>query len=293
MIDTELDTTTRWQLTAPESLVLRDGPHAKPAEVVKLALLELVARRALRLVEVETRGLFGRRGTEVVIGTGSQAAPADGPLGPVATLALDAKAHTYPDGTVGIGLRSFAMTCAARFGRPPRLYIDRWVLPALVERGLYTRIDRKVLGVVPQTSWALTGEGELARHRLQELTTTAEHEVDDWAERDPARLARFLATAGGAALLVPAAYPAFEAFATRLAAQPDDAAWMGALVATMMVPADSSPSGHPDVGGFDVSALSFDFSSIAGLDGAFGGFDAGFSDGGASSGGDGGGSSAT
>ena len=45
------DATTRWDLAAPESLVLRDGPQVKPADVVKLALLELITRRVLRRVK--------------------------------------------------------------------------------------------------------------------------------------------------------------------------------------------------------------------------------------------------
>jgi hypothetical protein len=280
-----------WHLSAPESLVLRDGPRAKPADVVRVAVLELVARRVLRLVEVETRGLLGRPGTEVVVGAGSQPAPADGPLAAIADIALESKARTYPDGTVGIAVHSLAMACAARYGRPPRLFIDRSVLPALEARGLFTTTRRKVLGLFPSTSWVRTADGDRARDRLLELTTTAERDVAEWSERDPRRLARFLAAAGSAALLVPAAYPAFEAFVRRLAGPPDDGGVAGALVATWAVGSDDATpvDGFGDLGGLDFSALSFDVSGLTAIDGAFAGFDAGMA--GGASGGDGGGSS--
>ena len=89
MIRTDSQATARWDLSAPESLVLRDGPQAKPADVIKLAVLELVTRRVLRLVEVESRDRRGTRSTEMMIVAGGRPAPLDGPLAPVANIALE------------------------------------------------------------------------------------------------------------------------------------------------------------------------------------------------------------
>ena len=131
MIDTEPATSTRWYLTAAESLVLRDGSRAKPAEVLKLAVLELVTRRVLRLVEVEGRDWRGRPKPETVIGAGARPAPLDGPLAPIAAIALEASAKTYPDGTVGLGIPAFAHAFRIKHGNSPGQYIERSVLPAL------------------------------------------------------------------------------------------------------------------------------------------------------------------
>ena len=299
MIETELDTTTRWDLTAPESLVLRDGTRAKPGEVLKLAVLELVTRRVLRLVEVEGRSWRGRPTSETVIGAGARPAPVDGPLAPIAAIALEATAKTYPDGTVGLGIPAFTHAFRIKHGNSPGQYVERSVLPALEARGLFERRQGKWLGLFASTTWTRTPEGDRALARLDELTTTAERDAAEWSERDPVRLAGFLAAAGGAALLVPSAFPVFEAFSDRL--RSDDGG--GAMVAALIVPAfgDDSGPGHgmSDLGGIDLSGLSLDFSAIAGFDGGLAGMDASLgaglagADGGGGGGGDGGGSSGT
>jgi hypothetical protein len=134
MTGTDSGAIARWDLTAPESLVLRDGPYwaAKPAEVIKVAVLELVTRRVLRLVEVESRDRRGRRTTEMVLGAGGRPVPVEGPLAPVARIALEASATNYPDGTVGVGIPSFANTFVAKHGNNQHKYIQQSVRPALV-----------------------------------------------------------------------------------------------------------------------------------------------------------------
>lgn len=323
MIATQPEAATRWDLTAPESVVLRDGPGAKPGDVIKVAVLELVTIRVLRLVEVQARGWRGKPKTEVVIGVGSRSAPTDGPLAIVANIALDTKAQTFPDGTVGLGMQNFAMAFAAKHGGAAQLYIPRTVLPALEARGLFMKTRRKFLGLVPVTSWVRTPAGDRAAAQLAELTTTAERDAAEWSERDPRRLAMFLATAGGAALLIPAAYPVFDSFARRLQARTDDGGTAGIVPTTTGEDDDRAPDGHqPDVddvgaldihasgvdasgmdvsgigmsgidlSGFDFSGIDFDISGFAGMDAAFAGIDAGIgaaADGGGGDGGGGGG----
>ena len=49
----------RWELSAAESYALLYGPKtSKPSQPFKLAVLELVSRRVLEMVEVEKSGLF-------------------------------------------------------------------------------------------------------------------------------------------------------------------------------------------------------------------------------------------
>ena len=300
MIDTEPTTTERWDLTAPESLVLRDGTRAKPAEVLKLAMLELVTRRVLRLVEVEGRDWRGRPRGEMVIGAGARPAPLDGPLAPIASIALEAPAKTYPDGTVGLSVQAFTYAFRVKHGNSPGQYIQRSVLPALEARGLFESQQRRWLGRFGYTTWTRTPEGDRALARLDELTATAERDAADWSERDPRRLAGFLAMAGGAALLVPSAFPVFEAFSDRLRTDDSGGAIVPVLIATTY--GDDSGPGHgmTDLGGIDLSGLSLDFSAIAGLDGGLAGFDASVGagmasadGGGGGGGGDGGGASGT
>ena len=299
MIRTEPHATARWELTAPESFVLRNGPYgSKPAEVIKLAVLELVTRRVLRLVEVESRDRRGGRTTEMVIGAGGRPAPLDGPLAPVAKIALEASAQTYPDGTVGLSIPGFAKAFVAKHGNLPHRYILQSVLPALEARGLFAGRQGTFFRIFPHKAWTRTPEGEVALARLAEITETAEREVSQWLEREPKRVASFLALAGAAALLVPAAYPAFEELARRLHSESDDGGIvpLAIILGTVLQSPDAEPDEQgtdagqgTDVGGLDFSVLSLDFSGFAGLDGAFAGIDAGIDAGTASADGGGGG----
>ena len=300
MIQTDQAAATRWELTAPESIVLRDGTRAKPAEVLKVAVLELVTRRVLRLIEVERRDWRGRLRSETVIGAGARPAPLDGPLAPIASIALEATARTYPDGTVGLSIPAFAHAFKVQHRNIPGLYIQQTVLPALEARGLFASQRRTWLGRFGATTiWTRTPEGDRVLERLDELTSIAERDAAEWDERDPQRLAAFLAAAGSAALLVPSAFPVFEAFTSRLRNDGDGGEIAPILTASTIAPDDSWPTdGIADLGGIDLSGLSLDFSAFAGLDGALSGMDAGLGAGmagadGGGAGGDGGGGGGT
>ncbi len=52
----------RWELSAAETYALLYGPRtSKPSQPFKLAVLELVSRRVLELVEIEKSGFFGSK----------------------------------------------------------------------------------------------------------------------------------------------------------------------------------------------------------------------------------------
>ena len=70
---------TRWELSAPESYVLMHGPNADGAEAFKMAVLELVMRGALQIVQAEQRGRFGRRSQVTVLAPGTGPSTVDAP----------------------------------------------------------------------------------------------------------------------------------------------------------------------------------------------------------------------
>jgi hypothetical protein len=58
----------RWELTAPESYALLHGPKREHGtQAFKLALIELIARKKISLVEEEKRGFFRRKGITLLL----------------------------------------------------------------------------------------------------------------------------------------------------------------------------------------------------------------------------------
>ena len=101
-----------WELTAPESLVLRDGPGADRAMALKLGLLELVARGSLRLVDVEGRNWIGRARVDKVLVSGHRPVPGTGPLAPIGAAYHNTPSRQFPDGTTGRPVAAVAQTLA-------------------------------------------------------------------------------------------------------------------------------------------------------------------------------------
>ena len=94
-------TTNGWDLTAPESLVLRDGPGANRAQAIKLGLLELLTRSSLRLVDAAGRNWRGRDQVEKILVRGTQPVPTSGALAPIAAAFHNTPEKRFPDGKVG------------------------------------------------------------------------------------------------------------------------------------------------------------------------------------------------
>src|SRR4051794_33138883 len=103
--------TAKWELTAPESYVLLHAAAMLNAEPFKLAVLELVGRRALKLVEVEESGAFGRHKRLSVLAEGAEPKrQSEPPLAAVQELFQQTPLHGFPDGTLGVSVSDFART---------------------------------------------------------------------------------------------------------------------------------------------------------------------------------------
>ena len=294
-------TTNGWDLTAPESLVLRDGPGANRAQAIKLGLLELLTRSSLRLVDAAGRNWRGRDQVEKILVHGTQPVPTSGALAPIAAAFHNTPEKRFPDGKVGRAIKDVARTFATDPRWRGNKYVREVVLPELAGRGLYVRQPDHFLGIFPRTRWFLTSEGERRRAELLEMLTTGERDLAGASTRDPRQAGALVATAGAAALLMTSAYPDLAELSRRH--RQDGGSGDGGTIVVGGGSGSDSPDEAPsgpdptpdpgaDPGAFDFGTTTFDFdlSAFDGIDSAFdavdSGVDAGGGDGG---GGDGGG----
>src|SRR5919197_3911970 len=195
--------TTQWKLTAPESYVLLNGPQAGGAEAFRLALMELVGRGALRVVQVQQPGMLGlgRRVTVLAEGA-SPPADLDPTLESIWQVYTSLPSQTFPDGTVGVPVQELARAVQQRYGSLDG-YVALQVLPALVERGLFRREEYRKLFLFPATRYVLTPDGRAARSELQGLIALGNRQFGGWAGQDPARALTFMGLAGASMFLMP------------------------------------------------------------------------------------------
>ena len=308
-----------WELSAPESLVLRDGRRAERKQLIKLGLLELVTRGSLRLVDATGRNVIRRPRVERVLVDGHRPLPSTGPLAPIARAFYGAKIKTFPDGTSGRTIADLARTFASEKRTRGDRYRDETLLPALEAKGLFRREGDRLFGILPRTRWVLMQDGQMRRAELVTMLAEGEETLGNHLLRDPREAAAALATTGAAVLLMTSAYPELEALSQRLRAATSSGdggtAWMGSTGdddAPQPSPSDElsfspspteSPSPEPsvveasavdtgslDTGSLDLGALDFgdlDIAALDGIDSAFDAIDSGVDSG--DGGGDGGG----
>ena len=280
----------RWKLSAPESHALLYGPGRHTKQPFKLAVLELITRRALALVE--ERGAFGKRKAAVLTaGPEGGRAPERRPLAAVLGLHREATLQSYPD---GVPVAELARAAVKRYGSL-RKFTQAEVMAALADRGLYRREEYRVLWIFPSTRWALTPTGEAARAELEGTAKLGERSFGEWVDREPARALAFLGVAGSSVLLMDALHPALQ----RLREEQAAAGYAGGAYIgspggdTDETLGDPTPDpGFFDLGSFDPGAL--DFGALGDLGGALDSIDAGVDAGGGGGGdwgggGDGGG----
>jgi uncharacterized membrane protein YgcG len=274
---------TSWQLSAPESYALLNGPNASGAETLKLALVELVGRGVLKLGEVEQSGFLGRTtGTSVLTrGDGSRfSVPSQGPLRTVLEVFETTPPKTFPDGTSGVPVSELAAAVVRRSGSLDRFVKDE-VLVELERRGLYEREERRVLWVFRTTQWRLTPVGQQAREELLRLMQLGDQEFGDWVDDQPGQALAYMAVAGSALFLMSDVYPDLHRLRREV---PADAGMdtSGAFVGT-------SGSDNPDMGGLPSFNFDFDLSVFDSLGSALSAIESGISSGiGGGDGGDGG-----
>ena len=194
----------RWPLSAPESLVLLWGPDTGDTWALSLAILEIAVRHDLGLRTVTRRSmLFFRTNTLVLTGPLTLSQIAGTPLRalfPAHPLQL-----RYDGGVTGVPLESIAMPLVApevvrtarkrtRIRSGP-VYVPKHVIPALVQRGLYT-YDLPTLPPV------MTDDGKVALAELRHLLAIGRETLPSLVEHDPTTAWRYLDRAGSALLLV-------------------------------------------------------------------------------------------
>jgi hypothetical protein len=265
-----------WKLGAAESLLLQKGPRTSGAEVLKMALTELVAGGRLRL-EGEPRPRMRRRRAQV------------GHVRPSLQAVLDLFDRTVR-GADGLEVARLAAAVREQYGSLDG-YRDRVVLAGMLDEGLFVREQHRVLWVFPATRYVLTFAGQTAKQRLDDLQRQI--------EVSPAAA---LPAAGAAVLLMPEMFPELreEAERARRAGSGADGV-AGAVVALPSTEGEASDPGGAPAPGLDPSPTptpvatldvpTFDFGSLdfGSLDAAIGSIDAGVSDGGSSADGGGGG----
>jgi hypothetical protein len=273
-----------WRFSAAESLLLQRDAEVSGAEVLKVALAELVAGGQLRVEP-------GRKPRLV------RGAARLGRAGRSVRALLDVFERTGV-GRAGLEVAKLAAAVRARYGSLDG-YRDQVVLAGLVEDGLFAAETRRVLWLFPARRHVLTFAGQSAQRRLGEL-----HEE---LRADPAAA---VPAAGAAVLLLPALFPELRELerARRTGGSDGGASWSAGVpysdggaaapegdlapapwpAATPSAEPTSTPVATLDLPSFDFTALD----AIGGFDAAVSAIDAGVGDGGGSSdggGGDGGG----
>lgn len=297
---------TRWSLTAPESYVLNYAGEGRGLDAFKLALKELVARRALRLEPVETRGRRGPRRERSALSAGPNAAMSAEPsLSPVLALFADADKTTLQATEASTGgmraiegvlVEDFAKAARKRFGGFDG-YRDQHVVPALVSRGLMTSETRTVFGVFRTRRKGWTDAGREVVDELERWLQVGRARLSDWVSDDPTKALAYTSGAGAAILLMGHAYPEFALLEQHLAerrALPGDGGAGPGDAAVASRDGDDRGGEAAEVsdaylGGIDLGALGDDFRGLGGLDGAFSAVDSGVDAGGGGDGGGGGG----
>jgi hypothetical protein len=247
---------TRWELTAPESFVLLNGPSASGREAFKLGVMELIARGALAMDEAGSKNATLRDGPQA-------RAPRERALGAIWDVYRASPSHSWA-GRYGVRLKDLGRTAVKQYGSLDA-YRKNEVLGALVDRGLYERREGRFLWIFPTTRFELTPDGDRARDELQRLMATGREQFSGWAAKEPSQALAYAGSIGAAMLLMPMLFDDMLGLRERLRAS-GAASDAGAYVHT----------GGTDGGGdFD---FDFDWSGVdfGGLD--FGGIDSSFSD---------------
>jgi hypothetical protein len=201
-----------WRLSAPESLVLLWGPDTGDPWTLKVALLDLVVRRTLRLSTAERPRLLRSPARVNVL---SAAELADPSLPRALQAVMEAYSGTrqvLSDGVPVVDLatavftRRFRQTRTGflrkRWDRTGGGYVRTEVLPELERCGYYTRLVVSELAIFSSPHWRLTSTGEAALAELRRITAVGRGAFPEWVERDPELALSFVERAGPAILIL-------------------------------------------------------------------------------------------
>ena len=246
----------RWELTAPESYLLRYGPgrDVRPVSAFKLAMMDLVARGALTV-----NGVFVRRrwvrGTRAVwlLGDGPRKASVDEPALLPLILLHSSMIERRP---------SFAVSFVNSAMELPGVPLERFVSAVARRNGGYAAYMRRDVAGSLRNRELISGTNRHARHtpageqaweRLDQWVEVGGDPLQSWM-RDQTWLRAYLAGAGAAVFLAEIEYASRQVLrdiGLALARNP---------------PADQQHAGA-EIGGVDLAGLA---DSLGGLfDGAF------------------------
>jgi hypothetical protein len=274
----------RWELSAAETYTLLYGPQSsKPSQPFKLAVLELVSRRVLDLVEVEKSGFFSSK--KVAVLRKGEGTTDNRVLLAVRDLYFASDKSAYQNGITGVEVKSLAEGAGRQYG-PRKGFTEAVVMKSLTEQGFYQREQRSFLGIIPYQRWALTYSGEAARARLTVRMRLGESQFRRWVDQQPNRALAYLGLMGPVILLMEPLQPDLRRLREEHERSGDSGGSGGAGDGSA---GEGSPQEDTlDFGDLDFGGLDLDFDVLSDLDGAFDAIDSGV-DAGGGDGGDGGG----
>lgn len=275
----------RWELSAAESYALLYGPKtSKPSQSFKLAVLELVSRRVLEMIEVEKSGFF--RTKKVALLRRGEGTTENQVLLEVRDLYLSSARSVYPDGVSGVEVKSLAERASQQYSSR-KGFAEAVVMKALEQRGFFQREQRSFLGIISYQQWALSRSGEAAREQLKLTMRLGESQFGRWVEREPNRALAYLGLVGPAVLLMEPLHPDLQRL-HEVQDQSGDGGGSG--IGADSQGEQSSGQDAPESGNLDLHIGDFDldFDVLGDLGGTFDAIDSGV-DAGGGDGGDGGG----
>jgi hypothetical protein len=145
---------SRWELSAAESYTLLYGPRtSKPSQPFKLAVLELVSRRVLELVEVERSGFLRRK--KIAVLSAGEGTTNNEVLLAVQNLYIGCGKTVYPGGLVGVEVKTLAEQ-AGKIYSSRKGFTEAVVIMSIFDNGYFIREQRTFLKTIPSHPWTLT-----------------------------------------------------------------------------------------------------------------------------------------
>ncbi len=247
-------------LSASEALVLTSLPRFDARKAIKIGLFSLLMRGILRLDVEERPGLLRKRQTVRL----RLARDLPQRLPPPMESLVEVVRAAGPGGLMS----DIVKQATRRYGRTLVGFVQKYVGPALVERGLAEQRQTRIFGLVPVMRFHPTPAGEAEKSRLEAAMREA-RAIPEFLERDQAQAVALAAAAGSAILLIDELKPHYQALSHAMrAADRSGGDYSGPI---------DLPTGHGDAmgaSGLDAAAIDFD---LGGFDlTAFDSFDAGF-----------------
>ena len=129
-------------------------------------------------------------------------------LGAARVPTLHAVIDAYPKPQAlaqGVPVSDLARAVLMRYRERPRFtggYVQEVVLPALAERGLFSRESDVRVRLLGADGWFLTRSGLVSLVALRTMLATARQSLGEWVGRDQARADAFIEAAGAAVLMM-------------------------------------------------------------------------------------------